>query len=122
MPFQLKKKKLIGRSGRCSRRKLARRHQYSSRRHGDVLCFARWTDGSEALLGSDQISDRIGSKSVSSRLRAPQGAEKEVQYKTIISFIFVLSQSIFTRNTISIQFEYKNFSLLVSFQVFKFHV
>jgi len=91
-----------------------------------LLCsamLAGWMDGSEAMLGSDQIrSDWIKFSFV--KIRSTPWCEEKFhtkQCKTIKSFIFVLSQSIFTRNTISIQFKYKNcFSLLVSFQVFKF--
>jgi len=93
---------------------------------GDMLCFALlcslagWMDRKLCL---DQIrSDWIKFSFV--KVRSTPWCEEKFhtkQCKTIKSFIFVLSQSIFTRNTISIQFKYKNcFSLLVSFQVFKF--
>jgi len=45
---------------------------------GDMLCYARWLDGSEALLGSDQFgSDR--KKSVPFRLRL----RKEIKHPKV---------------------------------------
>lgn len=128
MHFQLKKKKLIGRSGRYHEGKLAWRHQYSSRRHA-LLCsamLAGWMDGSEAMLGSDQIGlDQIQFR---------KGSEhptvwRKVPYKTIqdnkVIHICAKSIHIYKKQdfySIQIQKLFFTFSFISSFQVIKFHV
>lgn len=94
MHFELKKKMLIDRSGSLL--------GDISTAAGDMLCLLDGWIGSYAWIGSDQSgSDR-------SQVRSTPRCEERnsIQYATIqlFSFIFVLHQSIFTRNTISIQF------------------
>jgi len=118
MHFQLKKKKLIGRSGRRNEGKLARRHQYSSRRHA-FLGYAMLAGWMDRKLCLDQIrSDWIRFSFVKVR-DTPRCEEKSsIQERNFIHIC--ANQSIFTRTPFLFNSKTKLFSLLVSFQVFKF--
>jgi len=124
MHFQLKKKKLIGRSGRCNEGMLAWRHQYSSRRHALLCSLAGWMDRKlcYAWIGSDRIgSDWIRFSFV--KVRNTPRCEKKVPYKKYktIKVIHICAKSIHIykkHHFYSIQ-KQKLFSLLVSFQDFK---
>jgi hypothetical protein len=119
--FQIKKKMLIGKSRRYTSRKLAWRHQYSSRRHALLCSLAGWMDRKLCL---DQISsDRIGSEKVSSislkvkkRNKAPQGVKEDPQYNFVSSFIFCKTNPYLQEKELKIHL-HKLFSLLVTFQV-----